>query len=79
MHVVVMIAFYTGFAWLSLFMISLSPNRMVNIFCSLGYFPGSTPSSLLPYIVIIALVATIVESLPINQVSPCILMRIVLL
>jgi phytol kinase len=41
---------------------------LVSAFCSLGFFPCYPPEQLLPYVLGIAAVATLVESLPINQV-----------
>ena len=43
--------------------------RLVAFFHSLGFMPSHLPEDLFYTVSIIALVATVVESLPINQVS----------
>ncbi len=42
--------------------------RLITTFCSLGFFACYDPMVLLPYVSTVCLVATVVESLPINEV-----------
>lgn len=41
--------------------------RFVWFFCALGYLPGYSPAAMAPAIGIVCVVATVVESLPINH------------
>ncbi len=43
--------------------------RLVAVFCGLGYFECYSPGVLLPYLLGVSALATLVESLPVNQVS----------
>jgi hypothetical protein len=41
------------------------------VFCNLSFFDCYSLSTLVPYLLACSAVATLVESLPINQVSAC--------
>jgi hypothetical protein len=43
-------------------------HRLIYLFGALGFFPSYPAEALLPYVLGVALAATVVESLPINQV-----------